>query len=134
MNVLLDTHILLWAITNDPKLPKEARRIILDDANTLYCSVASLWEVTIKHMASPDKMHLTGSKLSSLCKMMGYQILPVTENHISALETLQRAADAPRHNDPFDRILISQAKAEGFVFLTHDSLIPYYNEPCVFSV
>ena len=56
------------------------------------------------------------------------------DRHVFALETLKRPEDAPRHNDPFDRILVSQAKAENMVLLTHDSMIPYYGERCIMSV
>ena len=61
-------------------------------------------------------------------------MLPVLNKHVSALETLKRPKDAPKHNDPFDRIMVAQAKAEGIMFLTHDSLIPYYDEPFIISV
>ena len=61
-------------------------------------------------------------------------MLPVRDNHVFTLETLSRPKNVPKHKDPFDRILIAQAKAEEMVFLTHDSLIPYYNEPFIISV
>ena len=67
-------------------------------------------------------------------KKNGYLVLPILNKHVSALETLKRSENAPRHNDPFDRIMVAQAKAEGFMFLTHDSLIPYYDEPFIISV
>jgi PIN domain nuclease of toxin-antitoxin system len=54
--------------------------------------------------------------------------------HVYMIKTLVRSEGAPRHNDPFDRLMISQAKAEGMIFVTHDSLIPYYNEKCVMYV
>ena len=60
--------------------------------------------------------------------------MAVENKHVSVLETLKRPKDAPKHNDPFDRILVAQAKAEGIMFLTHDSLISYYDEPFIISV
>lgn len=134
MKILLDTHIILWSLKNDQKLSEKARRIILDENNDIYYSVASMWEVTIKHMASPQKMGISGKELSILCKKMHYKILSISEEDINMLETLHREQNAPKHNDPFDRILIAQAKAQNCMFLTHDSLIPFYNEPCVISV
>ena len=99
MKVLIDTHIAIWAVLNDPKLPKQAKDIILDKANDIFYSTASVWEITIKYMLHPDKLRMNGN-----------------------------------HNDPFDRIMVAQAKAENFMFLTHDSLIPYYDEPFIILV
>lgn len=66
-------------------------------------------------------------------KIMG-TVLPDFNKHVMALETLQRPENAPRHNDPFGRIMVAQAKAEDLMFLTHDSLIPCYEEPFIISV
>ncbi len=131
MKVLIDTHIAIWAVLNDPKLPKQARDIILDKGNVIYYSTASVWEITIKHMLHPDKLRIDGSLLEKGCEESGYIVLPVFNKHVSALETLKRHESAPRHNDPFDRIMVAQAKAENIMFLTHDSLIPYYDEPFI---
>ena len=54
MNVLIDTHIAIWAVLNDPKLPKQAKDIILDKENDIFYSTASVWEITIKYMLHPD--------------------------------------------------------------------------------
>ena len=134
MKVLVDTHIILWALTGDDNLSKEARGILTDPANALYCSVASAWEVTIKHMMRPDKMLMAGSELLRNVRLAGFTILPIKSDHVTALETLSRSENAPPHKDPFDRMLIAQAKAENMVFITHDSLIPQYNEACVLPV
>lgn len=61
-------------------------------------------------------------------------MLPVQECHVHALERLRRMENAPTHKDPFDRILISQAKAENMMFITHDSLLPWYREECIIAV
>ena len=100
MNILLDTHILIWALNDDPRLPEKARELILDEGNVVYYSSVSIWEVSIKHAIHPDT----------------------------------RADGAPPHHDPFDRMLISQAKAENMTFITHDSLLPYYQEKCIVFV
>ena len=65
---------------------------------------------------------------------MGFSILSIQDSHVRMLETLKRAEHSKPHNDPFDRILIAQAKAEGILFVTHDSLIPDYNEDCILPV
>lgn len=85
-------------------------------------------------MAKPDKIRVSGSKLPDLCKGMGYKLLPIMDDHVKALETLIYHNLEQAHNDPFDRILIAQAKAEGFRFVTHDSKIPFYEESCVIDV
>lgn len=134
MKVLLDTHIILWALTDDEKLSEKARMIILSDENEIYYSTASIWEVSIKHALHPEHMPLSGTQLSDYCQKANYQMLSIQDDHVYALETLRRAKDAPTHKDPFDRILVAQAKAENMLFLTHDSLIPYYQEDCIISV
>lgn len=69
-------------------------------------------------MSKPDKIHISGSKLSDLCRSMGYQMLPITDKHVKALETLVYHNKNQEHNDPFDRIMIAQAKAEDW-YLWH---------------
>lgn len=134
MKVLLDTHIILWALADDEKLSQKARNIILSKENEIYYSTASIWEITIKHMLHPEHMKLSGKQISNYCQEAGYQMLPIKDEHVHTLETLQREERAPKHNDPFDRIMLAQAKEERMLFITHDSLIPYYGEECVVEV
>ena len=134
MNLLLDTHILIWALNDDPQLPDRAREMILDPGNAVYYSVVSIWEVSIKHASHPEDVAFTGKELSDFCRDAGFLTLDMRERHVHALETIARAENAPRHNDPFDRMLVAQAKAENMSFLTHDSLIPYYEEKCIIPV
>lgn len=134
MKALLDTHVLLWALADDPKLPNLARRIISDQTNKILYSTASIWEVSIKHAAHPDKMRISGADLVALCEKGDFEQLPIFAKHVAALETLLRPKESKPHNDPFDRIMISQAKADALTFITHDSLIAGYQEPCVLSV
>ncbi len=134
MKVLIDTHIAIWSVLDDPKLSGAARDILLNKENIIYYSSASVWELTIKQMAHPETFLYSGYHLSKGCDENGFIVLPVTNQHCFVLETLKRPENAPRHNDPFDRIMLAQAKAEGMRFLTHDSLLPYYNEPFIISV
>jgi PIN domain nuclease of toxin-antitoxin system len=134
MKILIDTHIAIWAVLNDPKLPKRAKEMLLDLENEIFYSTASIWEITIKHMLHPEKIRMNGSILEKGCEDNGYIALPILNVHVSSLETLKRAPNSPRHNDPFDRIMVAQAKAENLMFLTHDSLIPYYEEPFIVPV
>ena len=134
MKLLLDTHIILWALDDNPKLPTQARTLIMDAKNYIYYSSASIWETTIKYMSRPDKIWISGSKLSDFCQEMGYHMLPIADKHIKALETLVYHNSNQIHNDPFDRIMIAQAKADGLKFVTHDSKLPFYEESCLIVV
>ena len=134
MNLLLDTHLLIWTLNEDPKLPVKAKELILDPGNTIYYSSVSLWEIAIKHAIHPDNVEFTGKELSGFCQEAGFLPIEVKDRHVFALETLKRPDHAPRHNDPFDRMLIAQAKADNLAFLTHDELLPYYGESCVVPV
>ena len=131
MNLLLDTHILIWALNDDPQLPEKAREMILDPGNTVYYSVVSIWAVSIKHASHPEDIAFSGKELSEFCEDAGFLTLDMRERHVHALETITRPEKSPRHNDPFDRMLICQAKAESMMLLTHDALIPGYEEPCI---
>ncbi|MCM1326302.1 MAG: type II toxin-antitoxin system VapC family toxin [Bacteroidales bacterium] len=134
MKILLDTHIAIWAVLDSAELSDEARAMILDEDNEIYYSAASVWEITIKHMAHPETFLYSGKHLEKGCEDSGFIALPIFNKHSAELETLVRPKDAPLHKDPFDRILLAQAKSEGMKFMTHDSLIAYYNEPLVIKV
>ena len=130
--IMLDTHILLWMIFGDEQLSQKARMLIKQNIGRIYYSIASMWEVQIKYMIG--KMPISGIEFMHYCEQSGYHKLPIDDLHVVELAGLVRDEDAPPHNDPFDRIMISQAKAEGFLFLTHDSLLGAYHEPCVVQV
>jgi len=134
MRLLLDTHIVIWALANDPNLPKKARELILDEGNDIYVSVVSLWEVVVKHALHRKDFPYSGKDFLDACERAGYCMLVLNEADVLAVESLKRDREAPPHKDPYDRLLLGQAKAEGLALVTHDSLIPDYNEPCVLSV
>lgn len=131
-NILLDTHIILWAITRDARLTDKIRSYLLNPSNEIFYSIASMWEVQIKY--GVKKLPISGIDFMHYCEQAGYYKLPVDDLHVQELAGLERDESAPPHNDPFDRILLSQAKAEGFTFLTHDPFFRGYNEPCVVEV
>ncbi len=134
MNLLLDTHILIWTLNEDSRLPEKARELILNEHNTVYYSSVSVLEIAIKHMNHPDNVEFTGKELAQFCQEAGFFSLEMRDKHVFALETISRMKDAPPHHDPFDRMLIAQAKTENMSFITHDSLLPYYNEKCIIHV
>ncbi len=94
MKVLLDTHIIIWAALNDVRLSQKAKDIIVNPENEIYYSTASVWEITIKHMARPGQMKYSGDYLAEECDKHGYCVLPIENKHVSALVTLQRNGDA----------------------------------------
>lgn len=134
MKYLLDSHILIWALFSDEKLPDAAYRIINDPDHIIYCSTASIWEIGIKHNKSPEKMPVSAQLLAECCAEAKILIFPVTKEHVFMLDTLHRKENSPPHNDPFDRMLIAQAKSENMILLTHDGLLKDYEESCVKTV
>ncbi len=130
--LLLDTHIILWAILRDSRLTDKIKGYLLNPNNEIYYSIASMWEVQIKY--DRKKLPISGIEFMHYCEQSGYHKLPVDDLHVKELAGLERDESAPPHNDPFDRIMLSQAKAEGFTFLTHDPFFRGYNEPCVVEV
>jgi PIN domain nuclease of toxin-antitoxin system len=134
MKVILDTHMLLWALSGDERLPDKAKRIIEREDNDIYYSLVSIWEVELKHILHPDLMTTGARKLTEYCRESGFLRLPVSEESIYELHTLVRSPEAKPHKEPFDRLLICQAKTEDMLFITHDSLLAGYDEPCVVTL
>lgn len=124
-NILLDTHILLWALEDSPKLPKKAKKVILNENNSIYVSVLSLWEIEIKCEKRPDIFPLSAEEIAEYCKQAGYETIPLKDKCIYKLHELKQN-DQTAHKDPFDRMLICQAEAENMKLLTHDGKIKNY--------
>ncbi|HEY2000902.1 MAG TPA: type II toxin-antitoxin system VapC family toxin [Acidobacteriaceae bacterium] len=124
MKLLLDTHLLLWAAGETAKLPRTARALIEDEANVLLFSAASLWEVMIKRGLGRADFQVDARRFRRGLLDNGYLELTVSSLHAITMDTLPAL-----HKDPFDRILIAQAKAEGVAFLTVDRTLAPYGEP-----
>ena len=133
MKYLLDTHVIFWAIADENRLPPEILDIINSQANDIYFSSASVWEVVIKHGKNPQNMPVDGQTFLAACLKAGFISLPIENIHVLAVDGLRRSAVQP-HNDPFDRILIAQAKTEEMIFITHDSLLTGYNEKFIMKI
>lgn len=130
MNILLDTHIAIWAISNHPALSQKARELISDPDNTIYFSSVSVWEVLLKHDSPKNNLTLTPAQFIKYCEEAGYYQLHMTAKHVLVASELDISQVAKEHRDPFDRLLLSQAKADNYSFLTHDARLPLYNEKC----
>ena len=124
MNLLLDTHLLLWAASEPARLSAAARRLINDSDNELFFSAASLWEVVIKSKLGRSDFQADARILRRSLIDNGYGEMPIMSSHVVAIDGLP-----PIHKDPFDRILIAQATVEGITFLTADPIIIEYPGP-----
>jgi PIN domain nuclease of toxin-antitoxin system len=123
LNLLLDTHLLLWAAGQPERLPSAARDLLLDSANQPIFSAASLWEIEIKRALGRPDFSVDPRRLWRMLSANGYRELPVTSEHAIALNDLPML-----HKDPFDRILIAQARTEAMLLLTVDATVAAYGE------
>ena len=129
MRILLDTHVALWAIADDRRLPQRARKLIADGKNSIVVSAATIWEIAIKHALARGKrnaMPLSGAQALKHFLAAGYETLSISPAHAAALDSL-----SIRHGDPFDRILIAQALAEPLRLLTADARIAEYSDSVI---
>lgn len=121
MRLLLDSHIILWALMNDTRLSIRARELIQDENNEVYVSSASIWEISIKHALKRSDIPFSGTDAVGYCRASGYQFIDVRPEHAAATESLPHL-----HGDPFDRLLIAQARIEPLHLLTHDAIVASY--------
>ncbi|WP_367107494.1 type II toxin-antitoxin system VapC family toxin [uncultured Psychrobacter sp.] len=119
---LLDTHVLIWFLINDKeKLSTETIEIFNDEANMLYFSVASIWELSIKASLGKPDFSYDPKQIAGELLRLGFVELPISISHVCAIDTLPLI-----HRDPFDRLLLVQAKLEKLVLLTADTFILKY--------
>ena len=116
--LLLDTHVLLWWLSDDPQLGQTTRQVIADPRNDVYISAASTWEISIKRslgkLSAPEDM-------DSIIDNEGFDKLPISLFHGDQAGILPG-----HHKDPFDRMLVAQAQSEGLVVVTNDEKITRY--------
>lgn len=123
MKLLLDTHIVLWAAGQPERLSESARTLLTTPENILFFSVASIWEIVIKRGLGRDDFKVNPRRLREMLIAHGYSELPVGAEHVLAVESLP-----PMHKDPFDRLLLAQARTEGMILLTVDASVSQYKE------
>ncbi|MSQ00791.1 MAG: type II toxin-antitoxin system VapC family toxin [Myxococcales bacterium] len=121
MKALLDTHLLLWAVEDDDRLPPAARAIVADPLNQLWFSAASILEVQIKTAIGRPDFRVDASQLRTRLLAAGAHELPISGGHAADLVHLP-----PLHKDPFDRMLVAQARGEGLTLVTHDEAVAAY--------
>lgn len=126
MNLLLDTHVALWAITDNPNLSAQARDLILAPRSAVWVSAVSVWEITIKHGLGRGDMPVSGQNALRYFRQAGYRFLVIEPEHAAAVETLP-----DHHQDPFDRLLVAQALMEPMRLLTHDATVARYSDTII---
>ena len=118
---LIDTQIFIWAMEENKKLPLKIRSILQDPETEIFLSVASVWEIVIKQ--AKGKL-MTPKNIEESVRQTGFNILPIEISHALEIDKLPSHKD---HNDPFDRMLIAQAKAENLNLITTDQKIKKYD-------
>lgn len=124
MAYLIDTHVLLWSAQDSPKLRPSTREVLADRSNEVLFSVASIWEIVIKVALDRPDLRVDPDRLREGALRAGYGELPIRGRHV-----LKVAGLPPIHKDPFDRILLAQAVAEGVTLLTADARLLGYGPP-----
>lgn len=118
----LDTHIALWAVTASPRLSLAAQSLILH-SDEVHVSVATLWEIAIKHALARGDMPVSAALALQAFESAGYLVLNVAPAHVLAVESLPAW-----HKDPFDRLLVAQAVTEPLKLLTADVALARYSD------
>ena len=124
MRYLLDTHLLIWAALDDPRLGAAAAAVLNDAAVDVCFSVVSIWEAAIKHARHPLTFPIPPRDLRDSALAAGWSELRIEGAHAIATTTLPDI-----HGDPFDRLLVAQARAEGVVLLSSDRMLIRYGDP-----
>ena len=125
MKVLIDTHVALWSMYDTDRLSAFSAELLSDTKNEIFVSLASAWEIEIKH--GIGKLDFSSEDFINDSRAMGFNLLPINEKHIMELSSLGKP-DA-EHKDPFDRMILAQSVSEGMKFLTEDSRILEYRLP-----
>jgi PIN domain nuclease of toxin-antitoxin system len=126
LNLLLDTHVALWCISNDPKLSSVARELISAPQNTVWVSSVNIWEISIKNSRRKKSVFISGKDSIDYFRQAGFQFLPVKPEHTVIVEELPH-----HHQDPFDRLLVAQALAEPMRLVTHDATVARYSDTII---
>lgn len=124
MNLLLDTHVALWAITDSPKLTAQARDTFQNAI--VWVSAASIWEIAIKHSLGRGDMPVSADEALGYFRASGFRFLAIEPEHAAAVEALP-----PHHQDPFDRVLVAQALCEPMRLMTHDATVALYSDTII---
>lgn len=125
MNLLLDTHVLLWWLDDNPVMSEKARGVIAEGSNMVFVSAASIWEIRIKEALGKLKIP---RNFQEVLKSQSFEMLPVTVEHAHAVAGLPLI-----HRDPFDRMLIAQSRLEKLTLISHDRILKKYKVPLIMA-
>jgi PIN domain nuclease of toxin-antitoxin system len=129
LRVLLDTHAFLWWVSDEKPLPRKAAKLISDEGNIILVSHATVWEMAIKtaigKLTLPEAL---GTFVQKQCKLNRFQLLPISLDAISMIETLPL-----HHNDPFDRLLVAQCLEMKIPIISADVLLTKYRVTRIWS-
>ena len=128
MNLLIDTHALIWFITDNKKLPIQTRRIIESSENNCFVSIATYWEIGIKYSIGRLDLNADLETIFEIIEETGFEPLPVTVKQI-----LTNAKLDFYHQDPFDRIIIAQSMTENMAIISKDNQFRKYSIPVVWN-
>jgi PIN domain nuclease of toxin-antitoxin system len=126
VRLLLDTHIAIWLVNDDPKLSSKIKEIISSVDDGIFVSAASIWEISIKYALQKrnrNTIAFSGTEALGAFQSAGLYLLNITPTHAAAVDALP-----PLHDDPFDRLMISQARHESLHLLTCDRALADYGE------
>ncbi len=122
MNLLLDTHALVWFLNGDKKLSDKVKTAINDPNNTKFVSIASIWEIAIKISLDKFRFPKGFKNFLEMIEENGFEIRPISFEHTLIVSSLEFI-----HRDPFDRLLIAQSKSDNLTIATKDDYIKQYN-------
>jgi PIN domain nuclease of toxin-antitoxin system len=129
LRVLLDTHAFLWWVSDEKPLPRKAAKLISDEGNIIFVSHATVWEMAIKtaigELTLPEAV---GTFVQKQCKLNRFQLLPISLDAISMIETLPL-----HHNDPFDRLLVTQCLDMKIPIISADAVLTKYRVTRIWS-
>lgn len=126
-NFLIDTHIAIFTICNHNKLNDDFVSLIEDLNCKVFVSTASIWEVAIKSIKHPDKIPVNEKEFIKYCEKMEFEFLPIRINHILNIRNLKVKNKDIIHNDPFDKLLVSQSICENLTLYTRDTILLNYD-------
>lgn len=124
MDILLDTHTLLWSLFDDDSIPQNIKDLIDNPDNDIYFSVSSLWEIEIKHTKHPQLMPYSMRQIYNV--ILGKTDFIMLNIRPEYLVILSEALKENVHNDPFDHMIITTAKSEKMKLITHDTMVSKY--------
>ena len=130
MRFLLDTCALIWSITGYERL-EPVYRLFTNPANDFFYSPMSIWEIAIKY--EKGKTNISSEIALEYAIKQDFYELPVSTDHILQVNTINYP-EGLKHRDPFDNVLVAQAKGEGLMLMTGDEVIKQYRESCIFGI